>query len=807
MTLNFLSGIIITIKDKFVFLKKAVITVKKAMEDHPFHKGGPPKENPFAKLFVDWGIEPQQVKETCPTDMDLSLNYRKGYVVLTQQGLYVFSAPQQLERLDMTDKKPSPLPEDSRYDFYSSESISRLWVESQVACVSLVAEIEGAERILAVTSECHAAQLRRLARLVTLDEEGEKKPDFHRLPGMPDRPMRFGPGPGGFGRPPMDMPKGKGAGFKSRMGQFARLMSFFKPYTVGVIAVIFCFLATAVIGLVSPYLSGQVLYGQVLEKNIGTAQLEKAAGALLLTLLAMFFVKVASQLFTAAHSLIVAKFVPKVIRDIKNKVFEAMSRLSISFYQSRETGTLMTRVLDDADQVTGMFIDNLPALMVDFVTVIVAAVIMFALNPLLAGAAIILLPISSVLSYFIMPRLWMAFGRRHRASRKLNSGVNDNIVGARVVRAFGRQDDENGRFDSTNRLVRDAEVAIVDTESKITAIFAAARELANMVVFATGACMIMTNTFGMDYALLITFTGYVGMLAGPIDTISMFMRQWVNCMNSAQRIFEIIDARPDVVESENPTHLENIKGDIELKRVCFAYDKGNPVLTDVSFSVKAGQMLGIVGRSGAGKSTLLNLISRLYDVDEGQVLIDGVDIRDIAMKDLRGLVVMVSQETYIFMGTVAENIAYARPDATPQQIISAAKAASAHDFIMKLPDGYDTLIGTSGRQLSGGERQRLSIARAILTDPKILMLDEATAAVDTETEMNIQQALSELIKGRTTISVAHRLSTLRDADSLVVIEEGKVVESGTHRQLIDKKGEYYRLANIQHEALKKRGLE
>ncbi len=762
------------------------------------------KENPFANLFTKWGIEPHQVKEACPTDMDLTLNYRRGYVVLTNEGLYIFSEPQQLKRLDMTEKKPQPLDEKSEYVFYSADSIARLSVESQVACVSLVAQIDGTERILAVASECNAAGLRRLARLVTLEEEGEKQP--HQRPqGMPERPMRFGPG--GFGRPPMDVPKGKGAGFKSRMGQFARLMSFFKPYSAGVVAVILCFLATAGVGLITPYLNGEILYDRVIEKNIGTSDLEKAAGALLLVVLAMLVVKIANSFFSSAHSFIVAKFVPKVIRDIKNKVFEAMSRLSISFYQSRETGTLMTRVLDDADQVTGMFIDNLPALMVDFVTVIVAAIIMFALNPLLALAAINLLPISSVLSYFIMPRLWMAFGRRHRASRKLNSGVNDNIVGARVVRAFGRQDDEKVRFDSTNRLVRDAEVAIVDTESKITAIFSAARELANMVVFAAGACMIMTETFGMDYALLITFTGYVGMLSGPIDTISMFMRQWVNCMNSAQRIFEIIDARPDVVESETPTHLENIKGDVELKRVCFAYDNGNPVLTDVSFKVNAGQMLGIVGRSGAGKSTLLNLISRLYDVDEGQVLIDGVDIRDIAMKDLRGLVAMVSQETYIFMGTVAENIAYARPDATPQQIIEAAKAASAHDFIMKLPDGYDTLIGTSGRELSGGERQRLSIARAILTNPKILMLDEATAAVDTETEINIQQALSELIKGRTTISVAHRLSTLRDADNLVVIEEGKVVESGTHRQLIEKKGEYYRLANIQRQALKKRGLE
>ena len=766
----------------------------------------PKKENPYSELFTHWGIKSGDVRAACPTDMDLKLKYRRGYVVLTAEGLYVFSGPTELDKLDMTDKKPHPLDEGSTYEYYPLSSITRLWVEAQVACVTLIAEVDGAERILAVASESCAASLRRLARLVTHDDEkSERRPHM-----PPPQDMRGGPrgpgGPGGFGRPPLAA-TGKGAGFKSRMHQFARLMGFFKPYIAGVIAVVISFLATAVVGLVSPYLSGTVLYGQVLQKNIGTNELEKAAAALLLTVLAILAVKLASLFFTTTHSYIVAKFVPKVVRDIKNKVFEAMSRLSISFYQSRETGTLMTRVLDDADQVTGMFIDNLPQLVVDLTTVIVAAVIMFALNPLLALAAVILLPISSVLSYFIMPRLWMAFGRRHRASRKLNSGVNDNIVGARVVRAFGRQEDENSRFDSVNRLVRETEVAIVDTESRITAIFSAARELANMVVFAAGACMIMTNTFGMDYALLITFTGYVGMLSGPIDTISMFMRQWVNCMNSAQRIFEIIDARPEVVESSDPIHLQSIKGDVELRDVCFAYDKGNPVLTDVSLKVGAGQMLGIVGRSGAGKSTLLNLISRLYDVDEGQVLIDGVDIRDIAMSDLRGLVSMVSQETYIFMGTVAENIAYARPDATPDQIVEAAKAASAHDFIMNLPDGYDTLIGTSGRQLSGGERQRLSIARAILTDPKILMLDEATAAVDTETELNIQQALSQLIKGRTTISVAHRLSTLRDADSLVVIEEGKVVESGTHRQLIDKKGEYYRLANIQRQALKKRGLE
>ncbi len=645
-----------------------------------------PEKIPFSEFFTAWGIEPNQVKAVCPTDMDKQLQYRRGYVVLTDDKLHIFTAPEPSARVDLTDKKPTPPEKDALLQSYSLADVKSLFVEAQVACVSLIAEIDGQHRLLAVTSESRAAELRHLARFVTKLDDEQSSPEGHGPRGMGrGGPMGHGGPMGGppMGRPPFAAAKGKGAGFKSRWGQFSRLIGFFKPYSVSVAAVLFCFVATALVGLASPYLSGNVLYGQVLEKNIGTSQIEAAAGALLLTVLAMLAIKLFNLLFTLLHSVIVAKFIPKVLRDIKNKVFEAMSRLSISFYQSRETGTLMSRVLDDADQVTGMFIDNLPALMVDLITVIVAAIIMFSLNPLLAAAAIVLLPISSIISYFIMPRLWMAYGRRHRAARKLNSGVNDNIVGARVVRAFGRQDDENKRFDSYNRFVRDAEVAIVDTESRITAIFAIARELANMVVFALGACMILTHTSGMDYALLITFTGYVGMLSGPIDTISMFMRQWVNCMNSAQRIFEIIDAQPDVVESEHPVALGNIRGDIELKKVCFAYDKGNPVLTDVSFSVKSGEMLGIVGRSGAGKSTLLNIISRLYDVDEGQVLIDGVDIRDIAMKDLRGLVAMVSQETYIFMGTVAENIAYARPDATHSQIVEAAKAASAHDFIMK----------------------------------------------------------------------------------------------------------------------------
>ena len=277
-------------------------------------------------------------------------------------------------------------------------------------------------------------------------------------------------------------------------------------------------------------------------------------------------------------------------------------------------------------------------------------------------------------------------------------------------------------------------------------------------------------------------------------------------MNSAQRIFEILDAKPDVTEDPNAKSMTNIKGDITLKEVTFGYEENREVLKNISLEVKAGEMLGIVGKSGAGKTTLANLIARLYDVKEGEILIDGVNVRDMRFSDLRKNIALVSQETYIFKGTIFDNIAYANPSADRKTVIDAAIAASAHDFICKLPDGYDTEVGSGGRGLSGGERQRISIARAILADPKILILDEATAAVDTETEKNIQVSLKKLVKNRTTLSIAHRLSTLRDADKLIVIDSGEIAEQGTHKELMMNKGEYFKLYQIQSKALAMRGI-
>jgi ATP-binding cassette subfamily B protein len=266
-------------------------------------------------------------------------------------------------------------------------------------------------------------------------------------------------------------------------------------------------------------------------------------------------------------------------------------------------------------------------------------------------------------------------------------------------------------------------------------------------------------------------------------------------------MFEIIDAIPEIREDEIPLPMNEPKGEIELKNVTFGYEINRPVLKNINLKIPAGSMLGIVGRSGAGKTTLVNLISRMYDPQEGSIYIDGVDIRHISFHDLRRNVAMVSQETYIFMGTVEENIAYANPNATKEEIIRAAKLASAHEFILRMPDGYNTMVGSSGRELSGGERQRISIARAILADPKILILDEATASVDTETERAIQAAINYLVKNRTTISIAHRLSTLKDADFLCVIDNGEITERGTHKELDELHGTYRKLMELQTKAL------
>lgn len=590
-----------------------------------------------------------------------------------------------------------------------------------------------------------------------------------------------------------------------------RVLKYFKPYWKRIMIMVVCYLLTAGLNLVWPYLSGTLLYDKVLAKDPEfMAKLNLPGGrfttALIILVVVMVGTKIIMQVIGIIQGVCTARIAPEVVGKLKSEVFDSMGKLSISFFTKRQTGGLMTRVSDDAEQISGFFIDGLPYFFINVATMIVTVVIMFVLNPVLALASIVLMPALFMVSYRMLPRLWHFYGKRHRVNRKLNSHMNENFTGARVVKAFGQEKQEMGRFDKYNSRVRGAELDLARFDCEFSALYSFVEEFLSFLIWAVGSALIISKT-GMELGMLITFSGYAGQLNGPLEFMSRVFRWYTNAMNSAERMFEIIDAVPEVKEVPNPVRPERLKGEIELKNVTFGYEPNKPILKDVSFRVEAGEVIGIVGRSGAGKSTLVNLISRLYDADDGEVLVDGVNVKQYGFKELRKNVAMVSQETYIFNGTVAENIAYARPDATRSEIIDAAIKASAHDFICKMPLGYDTVLGRSNRSLSGGEKQRISIARAILADPKILILDEATSAVDTETELSIQKSLEELEKGRTVLSIAHRLSTLRNATHLIVIDEGRITESGTHDELIEKKGTFYKLMQLQTKALAMRGID
>lgn len=592
---------------------------------------------------------------------------------------------------------------------------------------------------------------------------------------------------------------------KNKRSIFGRTLKYFLKYKIQVIVLVLTYAINASISVAWPYLMGKVLFDHVLAKDDGYLAKFGLKGEYMLALLFVALVMIGCRLIAAIANylqiFVMARVASEAVRDIKTDVFDAMSRLSLDFFVNKQTGGLMTRVLSDSEKVRDFFIDGLPMIFVHGITIIVTFIVMYRLNWQMALIACILLPLLVFLTVKLRPGLWTLSGKRHRAEKSVSGRANDNLTGSRVVKAFGQEEREMERFSPSNHHLRDAEINMVRLRNRIAILYNMVQEISSIWIWLIGVFFVL-KTDKIDLGVLITFVGYVMQLNGPMNFFAWVFRMWADSINSAERLFEIIDAIPDIQEKENPVRLENPKGEIELSGVTFGYQVGRPVLKDINLKVREGEMLGIVGRSGAGKSTLVNLISRLYDVNEGSIKIDGTDVKELSLADLRKNVSMVSQDTYIFMGSVAKNIAYGNENASRADIIRAAKLASAHDFISRLPDGYDTIIGASGKDLSGGEKQRLSIARAILADPKILILDEATASVDTETEKAIQNSLKLLVKGRTTLSIAHRLSTLSDADRLIVIDGGRIVEEGTEQELASlESGIYHNLLELQTKSL------
>lgn len=579
-----------------------------------------------------------------------------------------------------------------------------------------------------------------------------------------------------------------------------RLFSFFSDVKWKMVFILLFILISNGLNLLIPQFSTQKLYDEVLNPG-NTLGYDALLKGLFTVVLSMAAIKIFNQLFTLVYQYLVAGMLPKVVYSIKIKIFKAMQRLSVGFYTHKQTGSLMERVTRDSNNIYWFFVDGFPYLIGSAITVIGIIIIMFATSvkltimTLLAASVIfVCYPVFNKLFRKMHHKVWVQHSR-------LTSKVSDNINGHRIIKAFSKEADELDAFNKISSKVRDAEVTVANAENTVFPILTVFIYLLGALVLGYGGVLCIT-TKELTIGELLTFVIYLQMIQTPIDFLSWVSNWWARCVDSAQRVFEIMDTEPDVKDAENPIILENFKGEIELNELQFEYEPAHPIIKNLSLKINEGEMLGIVGKTGAGKTTISNLIARLYDPKEGVVKIDGYDIKELSSKQLRRNIGIVSQDIFLFMGTIADNIRYARPNATNDEVIAAAKAASAHGFISKLPDGYETWVGSGGQDLSGGERQRISIARTIIQNPKILILDEATAAMDTETERNIQNSLSELKAGRTTIAIAHRLSTLRDADKLAVIEEGECIEFGTFDELMEKKGAYYKLFRLQEEALK-----
>jgi len=573
-----------------------------------------------------------------------------------------------------------------------------------------------------------------------------------------------------------------------------RLMGFFGRYRGKVIAILIVMLFSSVFAILSPYVGTRLLFDEVLTEG------GEYFGMLLQFVLLLFVVRAVGVGFNTLYSYVLAHTVPWIIYDLKVQIFEAMQRLSIGFYTSKRTGNLMNRVNRDATNIYWFFVDGLPYLVVNILTFAGVITLMCLLNLKLALVCLIIMPITIVMFRV----LWGVFRRFHHKywvySSQLNSMVSDSVNGQRVIKAYAREEDEAARFAHLGRRQTDVDIAAFNVGFTAFPLIYLFMFFGQVIITVIGGTMVVEGEITLGTFL--AFIAYLTLLYGPLEFMSWVSNWWARCVDSAQRVFEIIDAKPDVMEPAQPVQLDPFRGGIDARGVWFEYDPATPVLKGLDLQVEPGKMLGIVGKTGAGKSTLANLIARLYDVNEGEIRIDGVNVKQLPLAQLRQNIGIVSQDIYLFIGSIADNIRYARPDASIEDVIRAAKAASAHDFIMLLPDGYETRVGAGGQDLSGGEKQRLSIARTILQNPRILILDEATAAMDTETEASIQASLAALQKGRTTIAIAHRLSTLRDADSLAVIDDGKVVERGTHVELMKKMGEYHKLYKIQMEGLR-----
>jgi len=561
-----------------------------------------------------------------------------------------------------------------------------------------------------------------------------------------------------------------------------RLIRYLRPFQLQLSVVVILIVISTLLSLIGPF-----LIGVAIDQFIATHDI---AGLLRISLL-MVSTYVAGSLASMASGWMMVSTAQRALRNLRRDLFEHMETLPLSFFDKRPTGELMSRLTNDTDAINTALTQNVTQLISSLLLSVGILVVMFRLNIWLALGILIVFPIMAGLTALVSKRTRAGFRSLQTNLGRLNANMEENVSGERVVIAFGQRKAALESFDEVNNAVRSSAIQAMSYALLMPPLVGILSNANIAVVAGLGGWLVLTGL--ATVGTIATFISYSRQFAQPLRVISDIYNNIQSALAGSERIFEVIDEKPEYQDMSDTIPLEHIKGEVVFDHVDFEYVPGVPVLRDVSFQAKPGQMMALVGPTGAGKTTIINVFSRFYDIQNGAIKIDGHDISTVDKDALRKRLGVVLQDVMLFSGTVLDNIRYGRLDATDEECIEAAKLANADSFIGRLPQGYKTQLSERGSNLSQGQRQLISIARAVLADPSILILDEATSSVDTRTEKMIQEALLRLMKGRTSFVIAHRLSTIRNADQILVINEGHIIERGTHKELLQQKGFYYNL--------------